>query len=132
MCDVELRELRAFDHKETQEMPERTQYNFTRLIKDSDWDIIRVDSSFFAYNPHPFPSSGWRVTTWFVIVIMYLQINANNFWNIFPLNMFPSVLNIFVQHLFINALSYSLFPKQRILLKETFKTSWKLHSHIWY
>jgi hypothetical protein len=63
---------------------------------------------------------------------MSFPINANNFWNIFPLNMFSSILNIFVQHLFINALSYSNFPKQRIPLKETFKTSWKLHFHIWY
>jgi hypothetical protein len=49
----------------------------------------------------------------------------------FPLNMFSSVLNIFVHRLCINALPFSLFPQQYIPLKEIFQTTWKLHFHTW-
>jgi len=86
----------------------------------------------FARNLRLYPSSRWRVTTWFVIAIMSLQTNTNTFWDIFSLNMFSSVLNIFVHCLSTNVPSYSLFPQQHIPLKEIFKTSWKLHSHTWW
>lgn len=86
----------------------------------------------FARDLRLYPSSRWRVTTWFVIAIMSLQININTFWGIFSLNMFSSVLNIFVHCLSTNAPSYSPFPQKHIPPEEIFKTSWKLHFHTWW
>jgi hypothetical protein len=112
-------------------MPERNQYNFTRLIKDSDWDIISDDSSFCECNHRPFPSSGWGLATWFLIHYA----SPNNYQHAsrhFSSKHIPFSLGYFPHRLFISVVSYRLFPQQHISLKEIFKTYWKFHSYTWW